>query len=93
MRDRLKAFYFNYLWWIWQTILVFLMIFFFILGVQVFIKAYQLKNPFDFILTFFASNLMILISGVLVVGLIYRMIGVYRLVCRKKGQEEKNDPS
>ncbi len=89
MKNGFKAFYFNYLWWIWQTILVLLTVFFFILGIQVFIYAYQLKNPYDFILTFFASNLMILISGVLFIGLVYRMMGVYRLVYQKKGEKKK----
>jgi hypothetical protein len=33
-----------------------------------------LKNPFWFIMTFFASNLIILISATILVGIIYRMI-------------------
>jgi hypothetical protein len=36
--------------------------------------AYQLQNPFYFIMTFFASNLIILISGVLLLGFVLRAI-------------------
>ena len=49
-------------------------IFFLIFGVFVLISAYHLDNPVWFIMTFFASNLIILISGALLVGFILRMI-------------------
>jgi hypothetical protein len=48
--------------------------FFLLFGVQLLISAYQLNNPFWFVMTFFASNLIILISIALVVGFIIRMI-------------------
>jgi hypothetical protein len=40
-------------------------------------------------MTVFGSNLMIMISAVLLVGFILRMINVYRLL--KKGQGEQNN--
>jgi hypothetical protein len=43
-------------------------------GIQLLISAYQLKNPFWFVMTFFASNLIILISAALLVGFIVRMV-------------------
>jgi hypothetical protein len=46
--------------------------------VHLLIAAYQIKNPFSFILTFFASNFIILISGALLAGFIYRIIVVFR---------------
>jgi len=61
------------LWWVGQIILLFLALFFLGFGVHVLILAYHLKDPSDFILTFFASNLIIMISGVILIGLALRM--------------------
>ena len=65
-------------WWIRQVILVLVGCFFLFFGINILIAAYQLKDPFSFIMTFFASNLMILISATLVVGFIIRMVRVHR---------------
>jgi hypothetical protein len=66
------------LWWIKQLALVVLGGFYLFFGIQLLISAYQLNNPFSFILTFFASNFIILISGALLVGFVYRIIAVYQ---------------
>lgn len=47
--------------------------FFLFFGVHVLIAAYQLTDPFSFIMTFFASNLIILISAVLTLGFAIRL--------------------
>jgi len=86
-----KRIYFRYLWWIWQVGLIIFALFFMILGIQVLIYAYRLNDPFDFILSFFASNLMILISLVLAAGFIYRMVGVYRLISQKRRHHNHRD--
>ena len=65
-------------WWIRQVILVLVGCFFLFFGINILIAAYKLKDPFSFIMTFFASNLMILISATLVVGFIIRMVRVYK---------------
>ncbi|MDA3895518.1 MAG: hypothetical protein PF482_05150 [Desulfobacteraceae bacterium] len=83
MKTILKEIYFNYLWWIWQSILVLFCGFFLVLGIQILIKSYQLNNPFYFMMIFFASNLIILISVVLMAGFLYRMYGVHRLIHNK----------
>ncbi len=83
MTPFLKKMYFRYLWWIWQVVLVLLALFFLVLGIQILLYAYRLEDPFNFILAFFSSNLIILISLVLLAGFIYRIIGVYRLVGKK----------
>ena len=83
-REKLKFIYYKYLWWVWQVFLVLLSVFFLLFGIQVFILAYKLNDPFNFILSFFASNLIILISAVLLIGFVYRMIGVYRLTNSKE---------
>lgn len=90
MKTILKDIYFNYFWWIWQMILVLICVFFLILGIQILIKSYQLNNPFSFMMIFFASNLIMLISAVLMAGIVWRMIGVYRLMYHNK---ENNDSS
>ncbi len=47
--------------------------FFLAFGTYLLIAAYHLKDPFNFIMTFFASNLIILISASLVIGFFIRL--------------------
>ena len=68
----------NPFWWIRQIVLILIGAFFLYYGIQLLIGAYDLKDPFIFIMTFFASNFIILISGTLVFGFAYRMVTVYR---------------
>jgi hypothetical protein len=68
----------NLFWWIRQIVLIAVSAFFLYFGIQVLISAYELKDPFSFLMTFFASNFMILISGTLIIGFAYRMITAYR---------------
>jgi len=75
------------IWWIAQCILVLTASFFLVFGISLFVAAYQLENPFFFIMTIFGSNLMILISSVLLLGFILRMINVYKLL--RKGDKQK----
>lgn len=65
-------------WWIRQIILILIAGFYLALGIQLLISAYQLNDPPNFILTFYASNFMILISVALLVGFIYRLVATYR---------------
>ena len=66
------------LWWVRQVILSLAGCLFLLFGVHVLIAAYHLKDPYSFVMSFFASNLIILISAVLLIGFVYRMIRVYR---------------
>lgn len=75
----------NIFWWIRQIVLVLISCFFLFFGINLLIASYHLKDPFTFIMTFFASNLMILISVTLVIGFIIRMVRVYK---RSKSTEE-----
>jgi len=54
-------------------------IFFLLFGIYLLILSYHLTDPFSFIMTFFASNLVILISAVFLLGLILKL--------RKKKEE------
>ncbi|CAB5082009.1 hypothetical protein D3OALGA1CA_2131 [Olavius algarvensis associated proteobacterium Delta 3] len=61
-------------WWI-RTIALFLAgIGFFLFGIQLLVSAYHLNDPFYFILTFFSSNLIILISAAVFIGLGWQMV-------------------
>ena len=62
----------SFLWWMRQAILFFLGFFFLIFGIQVLVSSYKLGEPFSFILTFFASNFIILISATLLVVFAYQ---------------------
>ncbi|CAB1061644.1 hypothetical protein D1BOALGB6SA_6419 [Olavius sp. associated proteobacterium Delta 1] len=65
-------------WWIRQIVLISLGFFFLYYGVALLISSYGLNDPYTFIMTFFASNFIILISATLIFGFAYRMIAVYR---------------
>ncbi len=68
----------NIFWWIRQIVLVLISAFFVYFGVQLLISSYDLDDPFTFLMTFFASNFIILISGTLIIGFVYRMIRAYK---------------
>lgn len=66
-------------WWIRQVVLIIVGCMFIAFGILMLISAYKLKDPYSFIMAFFASNLMILISATLILGFVLRMVKVYRL--------------
>jgi hypothetical protein len=61
-------------WWIRQVVFTLVGCFFLLFGIHLLILAYHLDNPFWFIMTFFASNLIILISAALLLGFIIQMM-------------------
>ncbi|MBC8417713.1 MAG: hypothetical protein KJ573_15185 [Proteobacteria bacterium] len=67
-------------WWFRQVILILAGCFFLTFGIHILIAAYKLKDPYSFIMAFFASNLIILISATLIFGFVLRMIKVYRIL-------------
>jgi len=68
----------NLFWWIRQIVLISVSAFFLYFGIRLLISAYKLNDPFTFLMTFFASNFIILISAALMIGFAYRMITAYR---------------
>ena len=56
-----------------QGLLIVVSCFFLLFGVHVLIAAYQLTDPFSFVMAFFASNLIILISAALTLGFAVRL--------------------
>ena len=75
--------------WISRTALTCLSLFFLYFGIEVLKAAYKLNEPFTFILTFFASNLIILISAVLGLGFVLAMIR--RIRGQDRAEEMEND--
>ena len=63
-------------------------IFFLIVGVQLLVSSYRINNPYAFIVYFFASNLMILISATLSLGFALRLFRGNR-----KAADRGTDPS
>jgi len=74
-------------WWTRQIVLMLVGAFFLYYGIELLISSYALKDPYTFLMTFFASNFIILISAALIFGFVYRMISVYRQV--KNLEKEK----
>ena len=77
-------------WLIRQAVLILIGAFFLYYGVQMLISSYDLKDPFIFIMTFFASNFIILISATLIFGFTYRIVMALRQ--SKKIDAEKDSP-
>ena len=75
---------FSIFWWGRQVVLVFAGCFFLFFGIVMLVSAYKLENPYSFIMVFFASNLMILISATLVLGFILRMVKACKLSKNKE---------
>ena len=65
-------------WWIRHVVLILIGAFFLYYGIQLLIGSYALKDPFVFIMTFFAANFIILISATLIFGFAYRIVMTLR---------------
>lgn len=72
-------------WLVAQVFLALIAIFFILFGINVLYIAYQITEPFSFILTFFAANLIILISATL---LLIFVLSIVTNIKKLKGKEE-----
>lgn len=63
----------NIFWWIRQILLILLGCLFLIFGILILVSSYRLQEPYQFIMTFFAANFIILFSATLVFIFAYRM--------------------
>jgi len=70
-------------WWVIQVALALVAIFFILFGIDLLITAYRINDPFSFIMTFFASNLIILISCTLLLIFILNMVKNVRKTTHK----------
>lgn len=70
--------------WVVQVILAFIALFFVLFGVNLLYMAYQINDPFSFIMTFFSSNLIILIGTVLFISFILKIYRGFNKNTNKK---------
>jgi len=78
-------------WLMGQVGLVLIAGFFIYFGVLVLMGAFELNEPFSFILTFFASNFIILISAALLIGFLYRISAFCKGLHTGKPQETEDN--
>jgi hypothetical protein len=65
-------------WWIRFLLFSAVAVFFLEFGIEEMVRAYNVRNPVDFLGSFFAASFIILISGTLLVAFIWRMILKWR---------------
>jgi len=73
-------------WWGKNLLIAFLSLFFLLFGISSLITAYGTKNPLEFIMYFFSSSLIILIS---IVGIIYPFFRIRAIL--KPNKMDEND--
>jgi len=61
-------------WWITHVVLALIAVFFILFGIDLLRMAYHISDPFSFVMTFFASNFIILISATLLLSFILKMV-------------------
>jgi len=71
------------IWWMKMILIAFFSLFFLIFGIGNLIGAFHLTNPLEFIMYFFSSSLMILVS---IVGILYPAFQVHRHLSFMKNQ-------
>jgi len=64
----------TYQWLATQIVLALIAIFFILFGINLLYMAYQITEPFSFIMTFFASNFIILISVTLLITFVLKIV-------------------
>ncbi len=72
-------------WWATQIILALVAIFFILFGIDLLYMAYQINDPFSFIMTFFASNFIILISATLLLSFVLKIVTHIKKTKEKEG--------
>lgn len=74
-------------WWGKQLSIGILSLFFLMFGIDLLVSIYRLNNPHEFIMGFFASNLIIMISAV---GVLYPAMRIFARL-KTKNVDEDND--
>ena len=69
--------------WLKTVIAAILSLFFLFFGIETLIGAFHLKNPFEFIMFFFAASFMVLVS---MVGVLYSLFQVLALFTNQEDQ-------
>jgi len=69
------------LWWGKNILIAIVSLFFLLFGTETLIGSFSLKNPLEFIIYFFSSSFMVLVS---IVGIIYPAFQVHALFKPRK---------
>ncbi|MCK9275057.1 MAG: hypothetical protein M0P57_08200 [Syntrophales bacterium] len=75
----------DFLWWLKQIIIGCISVFFLSVGINVLIGSYSLENPLEFVMYFFSSSMLILVS---VTFLLYPALRIYYRFLRKRQTRE-----
>jgi hypothetical protein len=73
----------KFFWWVKNFFIGIVSTFFLIFGIQTLVAAYYLNNPMEFIMYFFSSSLIILIS---LVGILYPAFQIHSFVRKLKNR-------
>lgn len=65
-------------WLVTLVVLALIALFFILFGIDLLFTAYQITEPFSFVMTFFASNLIILISATLLLIFVLKIVATIR---------------
>ncbi len=76
------------LWWFKIVFIGTASIFFLIFGINSMIAAYKMKNALEFVMIFFSSSLIILVS---LVGIIYPVFQIHALYNHKNEIKEQDE--
>ena len=66
-----------FFWWISKLVIGIVSLFFLARGIDVLVHSYSLNNPAEFIMYFFSSSMLILVSAV---GVIYSAVKIFKRV-------------
>ena len=67
----------TFFWWISKLLIGLASLFFLARGIDVLVHSYSLNNPAEFIMYFFSSSMLILVSAV---GVIYCTVRIFRRI-------------
>lgn len=76
-------------WWIRNAVIALGSAFFLAFGVEALVAAYRLRNAHEFIVYFFSSSFIILIS---LVGLLYPLLQIHAFFRARKGEGHDDQP-
>jgi hypothetical protein len=79
------------LWWGKHIVIGAFSVLFLLLGIDTLVTAYHLNNPHEFIMYFFASNLMILVSAVGILFCAIRLYYIFRPACEASAKDCHED--
>lgn len=78
----------TFLWWGKMAFIGIVSLFFLLIGIDSLVSSYQSTSPHIFVMGFFASNLMILISAV---GIMYPAVRIYTRFKTSVREDNDND--